>query len=495
MIHVAAHRDIKMRRIPLLFVAILFAALFSTACSGINVSPAAPTPYDHYEVDPIFWAYFKQNGGIEQFGPVLSTLFPNPAGEKLQYIESGLMVYNPTENRFYFAPLGVDLNLSEPPDSSQTQPGDLVINRYRIHPALVGFYLELGQEIIGAPISNPNYNYAKNRLEQHFENLGLYYQLDDPSKTPGLLSYGLLACTTCQAYPNSGGGRMQEPISNDQFLLFINSNQIPFDLLGDPVIGPVLLSDNTTEIVFEHMVLSARDGQIFIQAIPQSLGHVASELFAAIESPILTFFPIQGNLGHNVLNDFHAFITAHGGYAISGAPTTELHNVNPETNIIRQCFTNLCLDYYPDALEAPVRPAQLGAEYLNRNAHRFPIDLQTDLKHSGGGTTPRNPEVFTLHVSEGCSTINSSTPQTISVMVFSNDIAQSGQNLELFISLPDGIQQLYYLPTTNNNGRTGITVQPISAENSTLIHYEVCLPIEGQESICIKDSYMIWGNP
>lgn len=482
-----------MRRTVLLSISILIVALAVTACGRVNAPLTSPTPYGAYEIDPIFWSYFRRKGGVEEFGPVLTTLFSNSSGEKLQYLESGLLVYDPSENRFYFAPLGLELKLGEPPESGVSRPGDLIINGYRVHPGLSGYYLDLGRDLVGAPISNPHYNYAKNRLEQHFENLGLYYQLDDPERIPHLLSYGLLACSSCQTYPSSESARIQQPITDGLFLNYIHSNGIPTDLLGDIVHGPALRIDGTTEMIFEHLALLGRDGYIIIQPIPQELGYSNGELFAEIDNPMVEFIPIQDNYGHNVLIEFHNFIQVNGGYAVSGLPTTELYPLNLETEVIRQCFTNCCLDFYPNAIEAKVRPAQLGNEYFLRNNHIYVPTSHVDAPIDS--ISPRASVPFTLHVWESTSAINSKTPQTISAMVFSQGVPQPNQNLELYIAMPDGGQKLYYLPITNENGRTGITIEPISGENGSLIQYQVCLGIEGQESICAKHSFMIWGNP
>lgn len=485
-----------MRRILFLSILILIAAVVTTACGSINASPPTPNPYG-YEIDPIFWSYFNRKGGVEEFGPVLSTLFTNSSGEKLQYLESGLLVYDPSENRFYFASLGIDLILGEPPNTETIQSGDLVINGYRVHPGLSDYYLDLGRELVGAPISNPHYNYAKNRVEQHFENLGLYYLLDDPERTPHLLSYGLLACVPCQVNPpgiqGKPEGEVTKPITEGVFFPFIINKNIPDELLGDHVEGPALRTDGSTEMIFEHMALVYRDGQISIQPVPQVLGYSGSQLFAQIESPIMVFIPIRDNVGHNVFNEFHNFILENGGYEVSGGPTTEIYTLNLDTEVIRQCYTNYCLDYLPNALEAKVRPAQFGTEYIAHNIDNYIPG--PDFTIDDGSTTTRTPPPFSLHVWESNSAVNSSTPQTISAMVFSQRVAQFGQNLELYITLPDGTQQLYYLPTTNENGRTGITIPPINGENGNLVQYRICLPIEGKEPICLRDSFLIWGNP
>jgi hypothetical protein len=488
-----------MRRILTLSILILIVAVAATACGSFNASPPTPNPYGAYEIDPIFWSYFNRKGGVEVFGQVLTTIFTNSAGEKLQYLESGLLVYNPAENRFYFAPLGIDLKLGEPPNTELIQSDDLMLNGYLVHPKLVDYYLDLGRELVGAPISNPHYNYAKKRLEQHFENLGLYYMLDDPEQTPHLLAYGLLACSSCQAYPPPPPGpyyldpEVVRPKKEGEIAVLFRTLGIPTDLRGDLVMGPVLRTDGSTEMVYEHMAFRSKDGHITIQPIPSDLGYSGTQRVPQIESPLLFFIPMEDNLGHNILKEFHNFILENGGYEVAGAPTTEIFTLNLETAVIRQCFTNYCLDYLPDALEAKVRPAQLGKEYLIRNSDDFipgPEDNAPDTS-----TSPRTPDPFTLHVWESNTTINSSTPQTISATVFSQGVAQSGQNLELYITMPDGTQQLYYLPTTNENGRTGITIPPIDGENGSMIQYRVCLSIEGHESICVENLFMIWGNP
>jgi hypothetical protein len=493
---VATVKDDIMRRIIILTISILVTVLLSTACSSIDVSSTAPTPYT-YEYDPLFRVFIIQNGGADRFGPAISTLFRNHAGERLQFLERGLLVYDPVENEIYFSPLGIALELMELPNNTPAPPGSLVINGFQVHPALVDFYLDLGRELVGAPISNPYYNYAKNRLEQHFENLGLYYLLDDPNQTPHLLSYGLVACSTpgCEAYESKCEScQIIEPVSDETFQKFIDDHGIPTSLHGDLVEGPILCRDNTTEMVLEHMVLSSRDGQISILPIPQLLGYSQTGLFTAIDSPMLTFIPIQDNLGHNVFNEFHEFISAHGGYEVSGNPTTELFAHNLETNAIRQCFTYLCLDYFPNVIEAKVRPVQLGREYLNRNIDRCPIEQDSDEPVTILSRKPPQ-SVFELSVWESYTTINSGTPQTISVLVSSKGVPQPGQNLELSISMPDNSEQRYNLPPTTENGRTGITILPIAGENGDLVEYQVCLAILGQEPICIRQSFLIWGNP
>jgi hypothetical protein len=481
-----------MKRTLILIISVFLFALTVSSCGGFSVSPATPTPYGTYEVDPIFWGFFRQIGGSERFGRVVSTVFSNPAGERLQFTETVLLVYHPIENRYYLDPLGIKLNLSEPPNTEQTQVGDLVINGYRIHPALADLYQELGREIAGAPISNPTYNYAKNRLEQHFENLGMYYLLDDSEKTPHLLFYGLLACGPCPEIPDNA--TITEPVSDKEISIFMDAHGIPKDLVGDAVWGPDFVNDGTTSaVVFEHMILRAEDGNISILPVAQKLGYGGNELFAPIDSPILTFIAVQNGMGHNVLNEFDSFIKSHGGYAVSGSPTTELFSLDLETRVIRQCFTNLCLDYYPGALEAPVRPALLGREFFNSFSYMFP-DITT-APTSDPSMTTRKPSLFEIYVSENKSSINSSTPQTIIAHVESFDVAQPRQILNLFLTLPNGTEQLYTMPATNQDGITGLTIPPIQGKNGTIIEYKVCLEITGQEPICVKDSFMIWGNP
>lgn len=484
-----------MRRAPVfLFISILTIAVLLSACSGIDLSSTTSTPYG-YEIDPIFWAFFKQNGGTDRFGAVVSTLFSNNTGKKMQYVESGLLVYDPEENEFYFASLGLDLNLSEPANPDLIlNDDDLVLNGYLVHPAFVDYYHDMGSELIGPPISNPRYNYAKNRLEQHFENFGLYYLLDDPDKTPHLLSYGLLACgTACPAYTSIQESKVIWPVNSNDFTNYINAQEIPESLLGDPVSGPLNLYNGATVVIYNNMGLSSSEGIVSIIKIPAALGYSSSDLYPEITNPALTFIAIRDGMGHNVFIAFDEFIKSHGGYHVSGNPTTELYTLNLETNTIRQCFENLCLDYYPDALEANVRPAPIGEEYLNQVSDQIISD--SEVGSEGGTITPRTSAIFSLYVWESDSAINSTSPQTISVMVFSHGTAQSRQHLELRVTYPDGSSQLFNLPETNQNGRTGTTIPPIPGENGDLVEYQVCLTIKNQVPICIKDSFMIWGNP
>jgi hypothetical protein len=65
----------------------------------------------------------------------------------------------------------------------------------------------------------------------------------------------------------------------------------------------------------------------------------------------------------------------------------------------------------------------------------------------------------------------------------------------LKIYLPDGSTREYRLPTTDEQGQANVELDPIEAPNGKIIPYTVCLDIDTNYVNCVKESFMIWGNP
>ena len=83
----------------------------------------------------------------------------------------------------------------------------------------------------------------------------------------------------------------------------------------------------------------------------------------------------------------------------------------------------------------------------------------------------------------------------IALALLTDRLAEDGIEPILVVSLPDGKQVSYYFPPTGIDGKTTETLDPIPAQNGTLIPYKVCLSTPSKDLFCVKESFVIWGNP
>jgi hypothetical protein len=199
----------------------------------------------------------------------------------------------------------------------------------------------------------------------------------------------------------------------------------------------------------------------------------------------MVFYPIKPGLGHHVPKVFESYITLHGGLEISGMPTTELFQSG---RIYRQCFTNYCLDYDPSAAEAlRIRPAPLGQAYLKQ----YPPPQAAE---SAQNTTPTS---YKLVVWEDRMLLPVGQDQKIHLKV--TDASSKAPALSLAATLtvyqPNDDQSSYSFQPTDAQGQAEVDVPAITGANGTLIPYQVCLDQNTGTPVCIKDSYVLWGNP
>jgi len=435
-------------------------------------------------------------GGEELFGPAITNIFTYE-GEKMQYVENGLLVYDPQEkwNQYSFSNLGEELGIYEPPEVVEGLRGDLIINDYLIHPAFIDLYRKLGPDVVGAPLTNPRENYTQGRVEQHFQNLGFYFQLDDPEQEAHLLAYGRAVCGSLCQFKGSLDNAIQSKTElSEPFSGFLK--RLGSAATGSVVGGPYLGEDGNEEVIFEHMVVYDDLGYVALRPLVLQLGYIPQPLVEAIDNGIVVFIPVEGTLGHNVLVYFDDYIIHHGGYEISGMPVSEIYEFNHEQGIIRQCFTNLCLDYYSQESEVPVRPAQLGIDYKNMFHPEVTVVAEETTSQDGTTFIPRKStqNLFQLKVWESSPLISSSEAQVISAGVFFNETPQAGQQLTLTVNIPGAEPITVSMPLTGEDGRTTIALAPVATSNGTLITYEVCLNLSEEANQCVDESFLIWGN-
>lgn len=481
----------------------LFAAIVFAACSLQSADQTGALPDGAYLPASVFSRYYHKNDGQQTFGYAISTPFTNPRGEIFQFYETVLMVYDPIEDTIYFDDLGNQLGLRNLPvqewTGAITQDG-LTVGKFYIHPALVSRYLELGPELVGQPLTQPYINFSENRLEQHFENTGLYVRLDDPEETVGLLNYGKAACESCALAGDAPQeGIINVPVSLSAFTEAMRLNGLSISNTGEMLNGPLSVNDGSTEVVFEYMALYEQNGQFLIRPIPVLLGMQDPNVYYPLNSSSFVFYEYYNGTGHNVLTFFDDYIQENGGYQNSGAPISEIMAPDNGAQALRQCFENYCLDYFPYIEGPKVRPVPLGDRYLAQMAQNYILDPAAPVQEDGGeefSSQPRNLNPFTLLLWEGRTVIDSNTAQTVYVMVELENTPQVGKELVLTVEYPDGRVENLLIPATGEDGTASYTLAPIEGDNGDLVYYEACLYVQADmEPACVQQSFMIWGNP
>ena len=152
----------------------------------------------------------------------------------------------------------------------------------------------------------------------------------------------------------------------------------------------------------------------------------------------------------------------------------------------RQCFINLCLDYFAAAAEGEkVRPVPLGLIYKQ---------IFFDSQNLGGQKSGSRTGIE-IRLWEAAPVISSQQDQTIYVHISENGAPLANLEPRLVILLPDGSRHAHHLPPTGADGHTSLPVPPISAPNGTVIEFRVCVQLVEGDKVCSKETYLIWGNP
>lgn len=480
----------KINRLVFLLSMVLVTLGLGACTIEPDTGPAGTPPEGTFAVDVSFRELYQLLGGESNLGFPISPLFEYQ-GIRYQYTEKALMQYDPlvpVSQQFSLSSLGNELGMQDQPIVLPEQPGLRIVDGYIVYDEFVPLYEALqGSRFVGRPLTQVRINYDRGRIEQYFSNVGFYRSLTDPPGTIHLLDYGAWKCDRACRHP-------RDPYANViPFQVFpepfISSlSRLGSGFAGRPLSEPYLTQDGKLEQIYENLVVFADPStvrSIALRAITERLGFAPWALVPKIEDPRMVFYPLDGGLGHNVPTILEEYLTLHGGTEISGPPTTEIYQ---EGLIWRQCFTNYCLDYDPQAAESlQIRPAPLGVRYLEL----FP-PLQAAYANLNFTTATTRLTVWEAH-----SLITSAQEQQISLQVVETESQTPIPNLEAFVTLtlPDGSQAVYNFQPTGADGQSALNLLPVEAPNGTLIPYQVCLKAAAGEPLCVTDSYVIWGNP
>ncbi|HEX7976413.1 MAG TPA: hypothetical protein VF498_18525, partial [Anaerolineales bacterium] len=479
-----------------------------------------------------------------------------PSGPSRRVLCAALMVYDPdmpASQRFSLAPLGLDLNLTEPAVPAPGQKGSRYVDGHVIFPDFVPLYDALGGiRQVGKPLTEVHYNPNTKRYEQYFSNLGFYRVEGDSSGSIRLLSYGAWKCdSACRQDSNGNAAINAHPQIESLFTGTVA--RLGVDFTGFSLTDAYVAADGKMEQVFENVVLAAQGEKVALRSIPEKLGLFPDPLKVNNNDALFGFYSIQGKKGYNVLQAFITYIDQHGSYTVSGAPIGELSRLNDQ--VYRQCFVNLCLDYDQSA-SSPVRPAPLGYNYKDLTVQPTPNPSalaakparQTDpasarpqeqpalptpepaqpvdpnppaaapqpdaaaqpaavgVSPSAAETNPpqTNPAVdpaqialdseISVQVWETYPMVASNQAQEIGVSVLQDNNAVANLSPVLVVSWPDGSQKPFVFPPTGGDGQSHLNVPPIAASNGTLVPYQVCVATPAGAKFCVKDSFLIW-NP
>jgi hypothetical protein len=476
------------QRVAIGFLAVVAWAL--SACTSPARS-AAPVDQGTEEVEPVFREFYNLLGGEKLLGPAVSQIF-DYQNRRCQYTYNVLMCYDPLASdveRFSLFPLGPFLELQADP-SEQVLKASVYAEGYPVYEEFKPLYERLfGDRYVGKPLTAARTNYLQNRIEQYFENMGFYRQLDEPANSVHLLAYGGYLCDMdCRYKPanspgvilRTGGSEVEQPFLTS--LIRMGGLQV----FGQPLTQPYIAGDGSLEQVYENVVLYSPPGdtsQVRLRSTPAQIGVPAADMVPDSDAHGMIFYPIQENLGYQVPELFDQFIAAHGGPEISGRPINAVWQV--KETLYRQCFENYCLDFDVAApKQLQTRMTTLGPMYLE-TIHLDPALIVRFVY---------TPETVELQVIEGKDRLPSSEAQTIRIQVLRKQDQLPLADVEAFLlrTLPDGSEVADRFPPTAADGSSNLTLDPLAQPNGSVIGYQVCLNVPSEERICDEGSYLIW---
>jgi hypothetical protein len=470
---------------PVFLLAMLAIAACSTPPNG-TISTQLPPGYS---VDPTFREFYEHLGGLNVLGPPISEIH-DADPFRVQFTTAALMVHDPLappENRFFLAPLGFEFEVAEPPLSAPAAPDERFVEGHLVNEEFWGMY-SLLRNYTGPPLTEARYNPDKGRLEQYFANLGFYISDNDPSRQVKLMEYGAFKCDRyCrdQSHPSAVPailGAVPEPFAT-------RASQLGSSFTGRALTEPRPGLDGLDEVIFDNLVLFAADGQsnrVQARPIAQVLNIPTHPLVPRVDDLRMVFYPISGELGHNIPVIFTEYLAHHGGLDITGPPITEIFQSDEAGIIYRQCFTNLCLDYHhsPDPTQALIQPAPLGLVYKAKYYDAASESEVEQVSHNG----------LDLRVWESAPLLQPGGAQSVYAGVFIGDTPLPGVIPDLTVSYPDGSEKIFFFPATGEDGIAKIDLPPILARNGTLVPYQVCLQNVDDQRFCVGDEFVIWAN-
>jgi len=416
-------------------------------------------------------------GGEATLGRALGPSFVEE-GLQYQITENAVLRYDPSApigEKFGFAPTAIRLVNADAPLPILDQRGVTSFNGYVVYEEFMPSFERLGGlRFLGDPLTEVRVNREQNRVEQYFENLGLYRALSDPPGTVHLLPYGLMECHQRQnsagCAPGQSFDAMPQNLPPEPFLAL--TERLGDSFTGSPLSPVYLASDGNLEQIYENIIVTAPPDNLrlmSLRALPQMAGVAPQAPAAPRNEPGFSFIPLRDGLGYNVSTAFIEYVARHGSNEISGPPTTELFEF---TGLRRQCFTTYCLDFDPSApIGAQIHPAALGYDYLRART----------------GLTPN----LQLRIWEQNAYLAPGETQIISLLIYNQTPSQPLKDLQptLTITLPDGSQQKLTFPPTSASGSSYIEWKGNNQKGG--YSYQICVTWPGAEPACASEGWLV----
>jgi len=529
----------KRERVGVIILSLMF-VLLNTGCLG---SPETPVSRNYYEVAPLFREIYMHLGGEEVLGPAISPV-TQQNNITIQYMETCKMIHDPEAplvQRFSLAPLGKELGYFEAAVLPPTDSSIIFMDGHTIFPDFLPLYEELGERMVGKPLTEGYQNLIRNRYEQHFENVGFFIM--NGSTEVKLLAYGVMACNEdCRSDNDSGNATIDiQNFIDPAFQEYVNNQGAAFT--GYALTEAYINEEGMWEQILENVVLvtdSTNSAQsVRLRQLVDKLSLKSDSTNAKSASDNSYFYPTEGNLGYEIPADFFDYLNRHGGLGISGPPVAQVTSLG--NNLIHQCFTNLCLTYDPRANEGGrVRPEPLGYAYkqlyyqdqfqatptpVTNNLIEWPSISNSPLATETWSIaddippqdqpmeveppvatqqTPISNEIeetnsinraITFRIWEQFPVLGTGQVQEIGVSVTGDKQPLEGLPVDLTLILPGEVKQFYYMPATSENGESTLALPPINAPNGTIIPYLLCVQANEGEKICLENSFVIWNWP
>lgn len=457
-------------------------------------------------MDPIFREYYNYLGGEQILGPAISPA-RKEGNATTQFLANGKVIFDPAapiSSRFRLAPLGLEMDVLEPPIPPPADPNTHYIAGHTIPPDFYLLYEKIGANTVGKPLTEPRYNLIRKRYEQFYENLG-FYRLEGSSDIY-LLSYGTWVCDEkcgAESLPGESGIDIRSYI-DPVFKNFVD--ELGTDFSGFALTDAYLSSDGMLEQVLENLVLftdpSDSSQQVFLRPIAENLNIYMENPRPPGSDPQMYFYEVSNGKGYEIPLHFWQYILDHGGIERLGFPIT--HYSILMNQIYHQCFTHLCLTYDPNAAEgAQVRPEPLGYAYrvlyykpeLVTPVSTTPTALPT-FKAVPEDNRPESEErEISLRIWQRYLVMEQSEGQEIDLRVTENGQPVEGKAVELTVKMPDGSEQVFQMPPTDGDGQSRLLLPEIKALNGTIVPFKVCYRAGEDLKVCVADIFVIWETP
>jgi len=417
-----------------------------------------------------FSGFYDDLGGIEVLGPLMTPVFARN-GVEYQYTTASMMFYNPSlprGQRYGLMSLGLELGIDESPTDLNAPGGHPIYEVFR------DTYNAMGKaRYTGLPLTDGRYNAEYGRFEQYFENVGFYHLDSAPPGVVNLIEYGAWYCAEHCNYDGiyeaapTFGAIADEPFS-EAVQRFYSAN-----FIGKPLTEPYIASNGQQEQIFENVVVISvinRPGGIGLLPIPALLG-----------------VQTQYNANLKVPSFFKEYILTNGGWEFTGESITAYERRSDD--LYRQCFSNLCLDYFPNHVQGQqVRVTPLGYAYKDRYYADQAEQQQPE---------ESNTQDITLTVWEEYPVIAPNEQQVIGVAVYADRIPLGDYEpvLTLNVKLADSSEFTYaysFAPTSGETGKSSLTINTIDAPQGTRVLYEVCAWQDAPIDLCVLDDFLIW---